>query len=74
MANRYNHLWRRDSMRGKIQLKLRELEAVEPHVTPCAEKSIVFDISKQRRFVLAFQETEVDKYFIHFKKVTNNLA
>jgi len=59
-----------------IQLKLRELEAgpKEAHVTRRIEKSTDFDISKQIRFVPAFQETEVDKYFTHFEKIAKSLA
>ena len=38
------------------------------------DKSANFDISKQIRFVSAFQETEVDKYFTHFEKIARSLA
>ena len=33
----------------------------------------VFDVSKYVKFVPDFQETEVDKYFLHFEKVASNL-
>ena len=32
-----------------------------------------FDVSKHIRFVPDFRETEVDKYFLHFGKVTRSL-
>ena len=32
-----------------------------------------FDLGKQIRFVAPFQETEVDKYFKHFKKIAASL-
>jgi len=59
-----------------IQLKLRELQAgpKETHVTRRIEKLTDFGISKQIRFVLAFQETEVDKYFTYFEKIAQELG
>ena len=32
-----------------------------------------FDVTKHIRLVLPFQEREVDKYFLHFEKVAENL-
>ena len=32
-----------------------------------------FDVTKHIRLVPPFQEKEVDKYFLHFEKVTENL-
>jgi len=51
------------------QLKMKELEvaaatamaSLTPHCTD-------FDVSKHVCFVPPFQETEVDKYFLHFEK------
>ena len=48
-----------------FQLKLRELERV---TTAPAGPAAPFDLSKHIRFVPPFQEKEVDKYFLHFKK------
>ena len=52
-----------------VQLRLKELETPASHspvVRPASETK--FDISKQIRFVPLFQEREVDKYFLYFKK------
>ena len=55
-----------------MQLKIRELElaAVTPtSVSRCTE----FVVSKQIWFVPSFQEAKVDKYFLHFEKITSSL-
>ena len=43
-------------------------------MTPRVDKSADFEFSKQIRFVPEFQETEVDKYFMHFEKITKSIA
>ena len=44
--------------------------------TSTVPRSSDFDVSKhvRVRFMLPFQETEVDKYFLHFEKVATSLA
>ena len=37
------------------------------------ESGVHFDITKHIRLVPPFQEKEVDKYFLHFEKVAENL-
>ena len=57
-----------------LQVKLKELEA-RAHSTPepVTDMHAKFDISKHVRFVLPFQEQEIDKYFLHFEKVATSL-
>ena len=57
-----------------LQVKLKELEA-RAHSTPepVMDKHAKFDISKHVRFVLPFQEQEIDKYFLNFEKVATSL-
>jgi len=58
-----------------MQLTLKELEAhPTTHVTPRTDKSTNFDISKQIKFVPAFQETEIDKNFTYFEKIAKSLS
>ena len=54
-----------------LQLKLKELESATATPPTCAPTgpAAPFDISKHIRFVPPFQEKEVDKYLLHFKKV-----
>jgi len=55
-----------------LQLKIKELElaVATASSTTRTEK---FDVSKHIRFVPLFQDTEVDKYFLHFTKVAASL-
>ena len=58
-----------------FQLKMRELELQEktkPKILPL-DTSKTFDVTKHIRLVPPFQEKEVDKYFLHFEKVAENL-
>ena len=58
-----------------MQVKMKELEvAAASTVSPTPRCSSDFDVSKHVRFVPPFQETEVDKYFLHFEKVASSLA
>ena len=41
---------------------------------PSHSRQAEFDVTKQVRFVPPFQETEVDKYFLHFEKVASSLS
>ena len=53
-----------------MQVRLIELDAPRAFTSTADPK---FDISKQIRFVPPFQEKEVDKYFLHFEKITSSL-
>ena len=55
-----------------IQLKLKELELVRTKADT-SKKTEKFDMSKHIRFVPPFQDSEVDKYFLHFEKVASSL-
>ena len=58
-----------------FQLKMKELELQEktkPKILPL-DTSKTFDVTKHIRLVPPFQEKEVDKYFLHFEKVAENL-
>ena len=59
----------------EFQLKMKELELqdkVKPKTLPL-DTSKTFDVTKHIRLVPPFQEKEVDKYFLHFEKVAENL-
>jgi len=57
------------------QLKMKELEVAAATATasPIPHRTD-FDVSKHVCFVPPFQETKVDKYFLHFEKVVSSLA
>ena len=58
-----------------FQLKMKELELQEktkPKILPL-DTSKTFDVTKHIQLVPPFQEKEVDKYFLHFEKVAENL-
>ena len=54
-----------------FQLRMREIEMQERANQQKIEYN--FDVTKQIRLVPPFQEKEVDKYFLHFEKVPENL-
>ena len=59
----------------EFQLKMKELELqdkTKPKTLPL-DTSKTFDVTKHIRLVPPFQEKEVDKYFLHFEKVAENL-
>ena len=59
----------------EFQLKMKELELqdkIKPKTLPL-DSSKTFDVTKHIRLVPPFQEKEVDKYFLHFEKVAENL-
>ena len=59
----------------QFELKMKELELQgksKLKSLPLAT-SMVFDVTKHIRLVPPFQEKEVDKYFLHFEKVAENL-
>ena len=56
------------------ELRLKELEMQNKTVKPQPlDFGVHFDVTKHIRLVPPFQEKEVDKYFIHFEKVAENL-
>ena len=59
-----------------LQLKLKELEIATASTAPPVPTSrqAEFDVTKQVRFVPPFQETKVDKYFLHFEKVASSFS
>ena len=53
---------------------MKELELSSKSMPPVSfDPSKVFDVTKHIRLVPPFQEKEVDKYFLHFEKVAENL-
>ena len=57
----------------EFQLRLREIEMQEIANQPKQKIEYNFDVTKHIRLVPPFQEKEVDKYFLHFEKVAENL-
>ena len=57
-------------------MKIKELEIAAASTAPPVPTSrqVEFDVTKQVQFVPPFQETEVDKYFLHFEKVASSLS
>ena len=56
----------------EIELKKLEVQAKSDSLSGTS-KSSVFDFTKHSRMVPPFQEQEVDKYFLHFKKSSKQL-
>ena len=57
----------------EFQLRMREIEMQERTNQPKQKIEYNFDVTKHIRLVSPFQEKEVDKYFLHFEKVAENL-
>ena len=57
----------------EFQLRMREIEMQERANQPKQTIEYNFDVTKHIRLVPPFQEKEVDKYFLHFEKVAENL-
>ena len=55
-----------------IQLKAKELEVART-LTSEASRREKFDMSKHISFVPPFQDTEVDKYLLHFEKIASSM-
>jgi len=58
-----------------LQVRLKEMKT-GPTTQPSdsgSSRPVGFGISKHVRFVPPFQEREIDKYFLHFKKVATSL-
>ena len=58
-----------------FQLRIKEIEFNEKSKSKSlsSDTSKIFDVTKHIRLVPLFQEKEVDKYFLHFEKVAENL-
>ena len=57
----------------EFQLKMREIEMQERANQLKQKIEYNFDVTKHIRLAPPFQEKEVDKYFLHFEKVAENL-
>ena len=57
----------------EFQLRMREIEMQERANQPKQKIEYNFDVTKHIRLIPPFQEKEVDKYFLHFEKVAENL-
>ena len=67
--------WEREEREKEreFQLRMREIEMQERANQPKQQIEYNFDVTKHIRLVPPFQEKEVDKYFLHFEKVAENL-
>ena len=64
----------REKLKFDTELRMKELEMQNMTVKRQPLNSGAhFDITKHIRLVPPFQEKEVDKYFLHFEKVAENL-
>ena len=64
----------REKLKFDTELRMKELEMQNMTVKrQPLDSGIHFDITKHIRLVPPFQEKEVDKYFLHFEKVAENL-
>ena len=57
----------------EYNLRMKELEMQDKVKTKPLDLGTHFDVTKHIRLVPPFQEKEVDKYFLHFEKVAENL-
>ena len=57
----------------EFQLRMKEIEMQERANQPKQKIEYNFDVTKHIRLGPPFQEKEVDKYFLHFEKVAENL-
>ena len=64
----------REKLKFDTELRMKELEMQNMTVKRQPfDSGVHFDITKHIRLVPPFQEKEVDKYFLHFEKVAENL-
>ena len=56
-----------------LEYKAKELELHNAKTRTVEVSKVPFDIRKHIRFVPPFQESEKDKYFMHFEKVATSL-
>ena len=57
----------------QYNLRMKELEMQDKVKTKPLDLGSHFDVTKHIRLIPPFQEKEVDKYFLHFEKVAENL-
>ena len=57
----------------QYNLRMKELEMQDKVKTKPFDLGTHFDVTKHIRLVSPFQEKEVDKYFLNFEKVAENL-
>ena len=57
----------------QYNLRIKEIEMQDKVKTKPLDLGTHFDVTKHIRLVPPFQEKEVDKYFLHFEKVAENL-
>ena len=57
----------------QYNLRMKELEMQDKVKPKPLDVGTHFDVTKHIRLVPPFQEKEVDKYFLHFEKVAENL-
>ena len=57
----------------QYNLRMKELEMQDKAKTKPLDLGTHFDVTKHIRLVPPLQEKEVDKYFLHFEKVAENL-
>ena len=57
----------------QYNLRMKELEMQDKVKSKPLDLGTHFDVTKNNRLVPPFQEKEVDKYFLHFEKVAENL-
>ena len=57
----------------QYNLRIKEIEMQDKVKTKSLDLGTHFDVTKHIRLVPPFQEKEVDKYFLHFEKVAENL-
>ena len=57
----------------QYNLRMKEIEMQDKEKNKTVGLRHTFDVTKHIRFVPPFQEKEVDKYFLHFEKVAENL-
>ena len=57
----------------QYNLRMKELEMQDKVKTKPLDLGTHFEVTKHIRLVPPFQEKEVDKYFLHFEKVAENL-
>jgi len=63
-------------IRGKelaLEYKAKDLELMAAKSRTSETLAAPFDVGKHVHFVPPFQETEVDKYFMHFEKIASSL-
>ena len=57
----------------EYNLRMKELEMQGKVKTKPLDLGTHFDVTKHIRFVPPFQEKEVDKHFLHFEQIAENL-